>query len=480
MKLRTFYFAALLVLAARGVSAQTATSAFLPTDHWTHGVLRRLDAAGLLPPGSDVARRSIPQEEVAALLQHAAQDDSTGAAAGYLRKFREEFNAPRQQGLTLVEASVRGSYVVESEQVIAGVGYDSVWTGARVLGDEREGQALLRAGFASRHFAGVIASDNEKLLEVQLVATVGAVGAWAGRRAVGYAAGQSNGLVIDNATVAGGGFFLTRPLKAWVLGPARLEFQLSKVDNVLNFNDSEFAIEPWFLSGRVSIEPDPHFRFGFNRALMFGGEGNYPITFSRLFNNLIGFNTANDENAFANQIGSADGRLRIPGLRVPLTLYAEWAVDDLSGGWWDQPGLLVGVELSALPRTDISFGIERTEFKRHETDNAIWYQNPWFRGGWTDGGNALGHPLGGYGKEWRAYSAGGLPMKGITAELAVYRRQRSAQNIFAPERQGRSVGVSGNVDARVNSNVRLIAVGEVEDGDDWTATRARIGVRLGF
>ena len=315
---------------------------------------------------------------------------------------------------------------------------------------------------------------------MQLVAAVGAVGVWAGRRTIGYSAGQSNGLVLDAATIDGGGFFLTRPLKAWVLGPARLEAQLSKVDNVLNFNESEFSIEPWFLSGRISIEPDPHFRFGFNRGLMFGGEGNYPITFSRVFNNLIGFSTANNENAFANQIASADGRLRLPGVRVPVTIYAEWATDDLSGGWWAQPGLLVGAEVSALPRRDISLGLERTEFRRETTDHAIWYQNPWFRGGWTDGGTALGHPLGGYGKEWRAYSAGGIPTRGVSGELAVYRRQRSSDNIFAPEREGRSVGIAGNLDARLSPNVRLIAGGELEDGDDWTATRARAGVRVGF
>ena len=152
-----------MLAVARSLPAQTPASPFLPADHWTHGVLRRLDAAGLLPPGSDVARRSMPQEEVATLLQHAASADSAGVAAGYLQKFREEFNAPREHGLTLADASVRGSYFVESDQVIAGVGYDSVWTGAIELDDEREGQALIRAGFASRHFAGVFATDNEKL-----------------------------------------------------------------------------------------------------------------------------------------------------------------------------------------------------------------------------------------------------------------------------------------------------------------------------
>jgi hypothetical protein len=256
--------------------------------------------------------------------------------------------------------------------------------------------------------------------------------------------------------------------------------QLSKADNVLNFNGTQAEIEPWLLSGRVSIEPHPRFRFGLNRGLMFGGEGNYPITFSRLFNNLIGFNTAHGENAFANQVGSADGRLRVPGSPLPLLVYAEWAVDDLSGGWWDQPGILVGAELSALPRHDISFGIERTEFKRHELDNAIWYQNPWFRGGWATGGVAMGHPLGGYGKEWRAFAAGGSPSRGVSGELAVYHRRRSSQNLYAPEREGRSTGVAGNIDARLSAALRLIAVGEVESGDSWTASRARIGVRFGF
>ncbi|HUP88761.1 MAG TPA: capsule assembly Wzi family protein, partial [Longimicrobiales bacterium] len=347
--------------------------------------MRRLDAAGRLPSGSDVARRSIPQEEIAALFEHAQQ---------YLDEFRAEFPAKRA-------LSAKTSYTYRTGQVNAGTGYDMFWSGAKPVPDHKQLDASLRAAFNAERFAASAMLTRATLEELQLIASTKYVGVWLGRRELGQETGHGGGLVVDWHRFSGGGFYLTRPVNVPLLGPVRFESSLAKVRNRLNLNGQENPSKPFFWFARGSFEPIEAFRIGINRAMMFGGEGNLPITFNRLFNNIVGLSYTKDgEFSFASQVLSVDGQLH-PNVDWPLQLYLEWGVEDAAGAWWHEPGLLGGVEVGIT--RDIIIGMERADIAKDEGRNSVWYQNAWFQGSWADDGVLLGHPLGGHGREWRAF-----------------------------------------------------------------------------
>ncbi|MGQ0560345.1 MAG: capsule assembly Wzi family protein [Gemmatimonadota bacterium] len=376
------------------------------------------------------------------------------------------------------------SYHMRENQVLAGIGYDTVWTGARPLDDERDGEAVVRGSVTGPFYAAAAGIEGGRVDELQLVLATGILGLWAGRRQLGYASAHGGGIVLDAARFDAIGGFVRRPLRLPLLGATRFETHLSRIDNVLNRDGVERNTEPWFWTARAAFEPHARLRIGINRGMIFGGEANVPVTAGRLLKNLIGiYSDREGEDSFAAQIVSVDVRYRLRTGALPIALYLDWGADDASGAWWDVPGIVGGIEVSTLPHADVSFGVERTEFVRNFTNNSNWYQNAWFRGSWADDGRVLGHPLGGHGKEWRVFVAGGSAPRGISADLAVYSRWRGVQNLFAPQRQGSSAGAAIAADARVNRALRLVLSGEIERGreaDAWTAARGRAGIRYVF
>ena len=217
--------------------------------------------------------------------------------------------------------------------------------------------------------------------------------------------------------------------------------------------------------------------------MIFGGEGNYPVTASRVFKNLLGIYTSNDENSFANNMVSVDARYRLPSGGVPANAYIEWGSDDAYGGWWHVPAIVGGIELGPFQRADVAFGVERAHIARNGRSNSLWYQNAWLRGGWTDDGELLGHALAGEGNEWRAFVSGGSALRAFSGEVSGYTRERGSQNLYAPERAGRTIGAAANLDVRVSSNMRMALQGDVERGDTrptWTRSRLRAQWRLIF
>ena len=457
-------------------------SPFISPGHWSYRVLHRLDNAGLFPPGADLARQSIPQEEVAALL---ALADST-AGTSYLAEFRKEFKAA---GRGFVQREVAIGARALKDAYAPGVGYDTLaWTGARALDDDTDFLYGVSIGLTyAPHFALGLntfttpaAADGD--IESQIIATAGYAGAWLGFRRLGYGTGNGGGLVLNNYLNQSGSFpqfgvFLPRPLHLPLLGPVRFEMHAGEIDNVLNFNGAERAIEPWFWTARGSFEPFGIVRIGINRAMMFGGEGNTPVTFERVLKNIVGIYTDNDESNFANQIISIDFRARVPG--VPVTAYLDWGSDDAAGGWWDVPAILAGFEFTHVDSTyDIAVGAEHVQFSRSCCGNSIWYRNAWFRGSWADGEQPLGHPLGGHGREWRLFGNGSLKSGTASGHLALFGRRRRAENILVPAWEGRSIGVGGGADIRITSNIRLLLDGEFESGaNDWTTARLSAALR---
>jgi hypothetical protein len=453
----------------------TAASPFVSPDHWSYRVLRRLDAAGLLPRGADVARQTIPQEEIAALLGASQHPRATA----YLRHFRREYHNPESPGF--YHSSLRLSYSRSDDLVAPGTGYDVAnWSGARDLEDVDDRDAGAAVSFSVTDWLALgVAQATDKFAELQLVLSHKIAGAWIGRREIGYAVGDGGGLVLNAHRFDGAGIFLTRPLRLPIVGATRFETHVSRIDNRLNLSGTENPIDPWFWTARASFEPVTNLRIAINRGMMFGGEGNVPVTFSRVAKNIIGIYTGDDENSFANQVLSVDIRYRVPGF--PLSAYLDWGTDDAAGAGWDVPGILGGLELTRIDSTyDVAVGVEHLQFRGSCCGNSIWYRNAWFRGSWADGDELLGHPLGGHGREWRVFANGGIGER-VLARAAFFVRRRRAENLFAPDRQGTSNGAQARTDIAVTQRARLWLGGEWEWGaNDWNSSRLSATVRYIF
>lgn len=415
----------------------------------------------------------MPQEEIAELFGQAAHP----RAAAYLHRFRAEF-APSG----IYDASARVGFVNHTNQFAPGVGYDSAeWSGARRVGDVSEPRAGLRLAYSVTNWLALsIANQNADIEEAQINVARGLAGAWIGRRDIGFGIGDGGGLVTDRVTVKGAGVFLARPLHVPLVGPTRFEMHASQIDNVLNINGTERNIEPWFWMARGSIEPLANLRIGINRGMMFGGEGNLPVTFARIADNVMGIYTRNEESSFANQIISVDFRYRLPA--SPITAYLDWGSDDGAGGWWDVPGVLAGVQLMHIDSMfDATLGVEHVQFSGTCCSNSIWYRNVWFRGSWTNGDEPLGHPLGGHGREWRVFANGAFAADKLLAAVAVYQRRRRDENIFTPAWSGKSAGVRAEADVSASRRIWLILKAEAEWGaDDWSTNRASVFLRGRF
>ncbi|HUP88860.1 MAG TPA: capsule assembly Wzi family protein [Longimicrobiales bacterium] len=464
-----------------GAQAQkpATTSPSLPADHWSYAVLRRLENAGVLPPGFDIARRDIPQEEVALMLQRAAEADTAAVRAQYINRFREEFplssdSAPR------VATTLTGFYQRQRGQLQAGIGYDTVWTGARVIEDDESGDVTGRTSFSSKYLGAALAVIHDEVNELQVLVNAGVIGIWGGRREVGYATGYGGGVALSHARLDGVGLFLNRPVRVSVIGALRFEMQVSRIHNVLNLNNRQDSIEPYFWSARGTIQPHPRLRMSLTRGMMFGGERNLPITFSRLVNNLIGNYTENGENSFANQLASIDLHYRLPTSGFPMAVYLEFGADDAYGSFWRTPGTVGGFEIGPFASVDFSVGIERAAFARSSASRSLWYQNSWFREGWTDHGELLGHPLAGHGNEWRLFATSGSALKGWEGAFSGYVRDRGSQNLLAPQREGKSNGGTLELDVRITRRAHVTLNGEVEQGSgdrEWTTSKARAALR---
>ncbi|HUF77116.1 MAG TPA: hypothetical protein VMM35_12600 [Longimicrobiales bacterium] len=111
--------------------------------------------------------------------------------------------------------------------------------------------------------------------------------------------------------------------------------------------------------------------------------------------------------------------------------------------------------------------------------NPPWYHHFELYDLWTAGGRPLGHLLGGHGTEWRAYVRGSGTDTRFRLEVDAFRRQRGAENLFAPERIGRShrgiAGATWAATRRGRTELRLDL--EYERGDGWSALRWAFGVR---
>jgi hypothetical protein len=440
---------------------------FIPVDHWSADAARRLHALGLVPADFDPGLRSRSVAEWRRILEIAAAravGDSGAAAlvAAYAQRYSSEFRttapAAGRRGDVVALAASTG-IVVNAGHVRAGVGFlDGDWTGVRAVPDVRTPEARFYAGgaLAERVAAAVDVAVREPGIAVEeayIAAGWRALGIWAGRRAPGYGTGAGGALVLSGDvpfTGVGGQLNHGQLLPGFlrVLGPVRLEGFVARADNMHKEPGSvDEPFRPFFGAARIAGSPvHRRFTLAASRGAMFGGEGNEPVTFRNLVRMFVGTH-GGEVGDFHHEVFAVDATYRPPLGELPLLLRIEWAMDDASGMYHRAPAMTWAIELGALPGLPmVGFGFERTLFSGcFDCKNTLWYRNWYFREGWTDGGQLLGHPLGGHGREHRLHASVEVPRAQLGFDAEIRHRQRREENLLVPQRRGSSALVGGRI-----------------------------------
>lgn len=467
---------------------------YLPLDQWVAPVLRRLDALGLLPAGADIATRSPDRGRVVRWLARAdslAGRDRPEVAHlvhGYHLLLAREFPATAAAMTTPsstcagpgIEVGLSTDLAGASGQLVPGA-FDSLrsWQGPirrmqqTALGFEVDGAILattwLAAAASVRWKETAVAAD-----EAYAAARVAALDLWVGRRQLGFAPGAGGGLVLQHARFDGGGFqpahpfLLPGPLQ--LLGPVHLTTALGRA------GANGLVPHPWLWVARVTMAPHRRLTMGGTRATLWGDSAGGPFRPGDFARVLIAKRLTGAR--YDDHVFSADVRYRPPTGAWPLVLYGEWGSDDSVGGAFYVPGLVLGAELAAVPGfPGLAVTLEHTSLATACCTHPPWYHHFELASGWTDRGTLLGHPLGGNGSEWLLVTH--LDPRDAHWRLAAQlsRRWRGAENLFAPDRQGRSEGAAVQIAFRLLPRLELSTRGFLEVGAGWHETQGFIGLR---
>lgn len=496
---------AFVVAAGLGVpatpSAQPApprlASAYLPPGHWSVDAARRLEDLGLARSGIDLGAQVLPRHVVAAVFVQASRVAGEEAPAfvplaqAYLERFTEEFPATvarvrgEEEGRPAEGAAI-AAFERHRGRIRPGVGYENGvdWTGPASVEDVAGATAAAEwSVWFVPHLAvsvnPVRRAGDWRVDGVYVVGTWRALGGWVGRRPIGYGRGRGGGIVLNSVTAFdGGGIHLAEPVRLpgflRALGPFTFEATVARGE------ESGPVERPWVLATRLAAAPHPRLSIGLTRAAIFGGEDENRISLRNLASLLVGKH-AGAGSGFENQIVAIDAWYRPPIDALPLALYLEWGIEDSAGAFVDSPGLLAGLEIAALPSLPtVSLALERTSFSQSCCGNPIWYRHWRFNDGWTHRGVPLGHPLGGHGTEWLVHASATLLHARLRLDVRGVTRERGDENVFAPDRAGRSNGASIGIAYR--SSPRLDAILDVatESGAGWSESSLFLGVRVGY
>jgi hypothetical protein len=245
------------------------------------------------------------------------------------------------------------------------------------------------------------------------------------------------------------------PLLSRLTGPFRYDFMVGKLrghtfmpnpayianpspnlSNVINPGD------PWVHIEKISFRPTDNLEFGFERTVIWGGQGHAPITirtFAKSFISLSspGGNTKYGRDDPGARFGAFDFSYRLPFVRNWLTLYADSEVhDDVSpidaprrASW--RPGLYLS-HVPGIPKLDIRAEAATTDPSSSNGASQYGHFMYWEtiqRQGYTNQGQLFGDWIGREdkgGQAWITYHLSGNEL------LQVGLRNQKATTYFIP------------------------------------------------
>lgn len=224
---------------------------------------------------------------------------------------------------------------------------------------------------------------------------------------------------------------LNVPLLSRLTGPFRYEFLLGALRGHTLMPDPLYPGtsqpnvispgDPWVHVEKVSFKPSQNLEFGFERTVLFGGEGHEPVTIKSFLRSF--FSTAGTDLATkfgptdpGARFASADVSYRLPFVRNWFTLYADGEVhDDISpadaprrAAW--RPGLYLS-HVPGIPKLDIRAEAATTDPPvSTSSDGHFMYYEAIEKQGYTNQGQIFGDWMGREakgGQGWLTYHLSG-------------------------------------------------------------------------
>jgi len=189
------------------------------------------------------------------------------------------------------------------------------------------------------------------------------------------------------------------PLLSWLIGPVRYDFFYGSLKGHTAPNS------PYVHSEALDFQPTPNVEFGFQRTIIFGGEGHEPVTLHTFLKGF--FSTANTTAAVkfsrddpGARFSSFHASYRLPLLRRYATFYVDSTVhDDLSP--IDAPrraAYRTGIDISQFPRLHkLEFRVEAASTDpdiSRSTGGTFFYFEDIQKQGYTNKGFLMGDWIG--------------------------------------------------------------------------------------
>ncbi len=242
------------------------------------------------------------------------------------------------------------------------------------------------------------------------------------------------------------------PLLSRITGPFRYEFLLGALrghtlmpnplyDNNPASQPNVIAPgDPWVHVEKVSFKPTKNFELGFERTVIFGGEGHEAVNLHNFlrsfFSTSAGAGAQKNSNADPGaRFGAFDASYRLPFVRKWLTFYTDSEVhDDISpidaprrASW--RPGLFLS-HVPGIPKLDVRFEAAMTDPRvSTSTGGRFMYWEYIEKQGYTNQGQLFGDWIGREdkgGQAWITYHLSGNEWLQIAA------RNQKADKDFIP------------------------------------------------
>ena len=272
--------------------------------------------------------------------------------------------------------------------------------------------------------AGPIAPQNPfRLQEATLSAHLWGHEISGGKSDDWYGAGAGGGMSWSNNAENIYSFRINRveplhiPWFSWLFGDVRYDFFVGSLKGHTYFNS------PWIHSEEIELHPTANFQFGFQRSVIWGGEGHEPVTIHTFLRSFFSLNdTENDPNVKQTsadpgaRFSTFNFAWRLPFFTHSLTLYTDSLVhDDVSPPSAPRRAAYrPGIYLSQFPhfhRLDLRVEAASTDISTlRSTEGQFIYYETEVRQGYTNKGFIIGDQVGReakMGQAWLTYHLSG-------------------------------------------------------------------------
>lgn len=205
------------------------------------------------------------------------------------------------------------------------------------------------------------------------------------------------------------------PFLSRLTGPFRYEFLLGALSGHTLMPNPLYpgsgqpnvvsAGNPWVHVEKISFKPTPNLELGFERTVIWGGEGHSPVTLGNFLRSFFSTYSPAESVKFGRtdpgaRFGAFDATYRLPFVRKWLTFYTDGEVhDDVSpidaprrASW--APGLFLS-HVPGLPRLDVRAEAAMTDPDVGSSHGGVFmYWETIERQGYTNDGQLFGHWIG--------------------------------------------------------------------------------------